>query len=98
MVKFGSGGRTKKDTIPQVALSDVRLEGNLTQTADSDVSHGPPYHYEWAWHRADGSPPSRVQTDRPIGQVGLKAAGRMVLVAVQLRKEVPSAPFSKATN
>jgi len=63
-----------KDTIPQVTVSDVGLEGNLTRTADSDVFHGPPYHFAWAWHRADGSPPSQVQTDRPTGQVGMKGA------------------------
>jgi hypothetical protein len=34
--------------------------------------HAPPYHFDWKWHRLDGSPPSISNTNRALGEARLE--------------------------
>ena len=63
---FDSAGMVDADTPTAIeeamlALRDIRA-----------AVHAPPYHFEWKWHRLDGSPPSISQTNRALGEARLE--------------------------
>lgn len=53
------------DWLNTTTAADVRIAGQ---------SFGPPFHFQWAWHRPDGSPPRRVDLNRPAGTVYFEGA------------------------
>jgi hypothetical protein len=66
---------------PLVDIASLLREELPTEAEDAtlvlrDVQtrvHGPPYHFDWTWHRTDGRPPREVTLKRPTGEVGLQA-------------------------
>jgi hypothetical protein len=45
-----------------------------THARAASVTHFPPYHFDWKWHRIEGSPPTQSDTHRPSGTAIMKAA------------------------
>jgi hypothetical protein len=57
-----------------VTSTDRSTPVRSTNARDTGVTDFPPYHFDWKWHRIEGSPPTLSDTDRPSGTVIIRAA------------------------